>query len=372
MCFGGDKKDLGDNLAPRPAQGGSYQSNMSYPHQQYAPPGGPPPQQYAPPPGPPPGQYAPPDGPPPSQAQYAPPAGPPPGKQDWTASPAGPSPPDAPKHDWEAAVPDTSLFPPPPAFFSGWDRSPANNATEAEAEAGEKWCAQHPMCPPIALDPAARQALATHNIRLIEPNGFKGRLQWLGTGVWEAKTDKNAPDSCIIGYPPLYVVAEHSPLTNNRKTTCYYEVHIRQDSRREETSLALGYTALPYPNFRLPGWHRGSLAVHGDDGHRYINDRWGGKSFTGPFRRGETYGIGMAFEPDGGRLKAEIFFTRQGKVDGRWLLHEETDAVQDLPVTGLEGFHDLSCAIGTFSMVSFEVVFDPAKWKYKELSNPWA
>jgi hypothetical protein len=274
------------------------------------------------------------------------------------------------KHDWETLVPDTSLFPPPPDLFSGWDRSPASNATEAEAEAGERWCAQHPLTAPLALDEAAAEAQRSHRIRLMLPQtGFRGKLDWTPTGIWAGKTESSAADSCIIGYPPMYAAELDSPLQTGRPPkTIYYEVRIRDDSRADEVSLAIGYTALPYPSFRLPGWHRGSLAVHGDDGHRYINDRWGGKSFTQPIRRGETVGLGMTFNKaadNSGRIDVGVFFTRQGKVDGRWDLHEETDAEQDLPVTGLEGFHDLSCAIGSFNKVSFEVIFDPHKWLYK-------
>ena len=114
----------------------------------------------------------------------------------------------------------------------------------------------------------------------------------------------------------------------------------------------------------MPGWHRGSLAVHGDDGHKFINDRWGGQSFTEPFRRGETYGIGMVFTTVGGRIETEIFFTKEGREVGRWNLHEETDGEGNLPVTGLEGFHDLSCAVGTYGAVNCQVVFDPARWKF--------
>ena len=140
---------------------------------------------------------------------------------------------------------------------------------------------------------------------------------------------------------------------------------MKNDSRREETSLALGFTALPYPNFRLPGWHRGSMAVHGDDGHRYVNDTWGGQSFTAPFKRGETYGVGMTFERVDGGIETTCFFTRDGVLDGEWSLHEEQDSDVVLPVTGLEGYHDLSCAIGTFNHVSFDVVFDPKLWKFR-------
>jgi hypothetical protein len=274
-----------------------------------------------------------------------------------------------PLHDWEAVVPDTSLFPPPPAFFGGHDRSPANNATEAEAEAGEAWCRQHPLCPPLPqLDGPSLGALEYHNIRLMEPEGFRGTLTWQSPGLWKGSTLKDARDSCIIGYPPLYCASLHSPLHSKTPRTAYYEVRVLPDSRARETSLALGFSALPYPSFRLPGWHRGSLAVHGDDGHRYVNDMWGGRSFTGPFSRGNTYGIGIRFSPEDGRIRTSVFFTVNGKEAGGWDLHEETDAQTDRTVVGLEGFHDLSCAIGTFDATSFEVVFEPSLWAYKELN----
>ncbi|KAG5951982.1 hypothetical protein E4U53_001875 [Claviceps sorghi] len=278
----------------------------------------------------------------PSEEQYAPPAGPPP------SSPAQ-------AHDWEAAVPDTSLLPPPPALFSGHDASPVNNAAEADAEAGEDWCARHPLAPPMVPDAVARTALGAGNIRLVEPAGFRGSLRWLAPGHWRAATPSSSPDRCLIGYPPLYLARDRDR-DRDRPRTIYYEVRILGGN-----SLAVGFAALPYPSFRLPGWHRGSLAVHGDDGRRYVNDRWGGKDFTRAFRRGETLGVGMTFAPSATR----VFFTRDGAPAGGWDLHEETDAERDLPVTGLEGFHDLTCAIGVFDGVDFEVVFDEAKWRYR-------
>lgn len=276
-------------------------------------------------------------------------------------------------------MPDTSLFPPPPDIFSGHDRSPATNATEAEAEAGEAWCAAHPLSPPLddhVLDPAVLDGRRAGNVRLMVPEAggpFRGKLEWLGGGVWRGKTDKKAGDYCFVGYPPLYAVRRDSPLNNTGaskgRRTVYYEIRVLADNakREGELGLAIGYAALPYPSFRMPGWHRGSLAVHGDDGRKYVNDRWGGKDFTQPMRRGETYGLGMVFSvpAEGGRIETEVFYTRQGREVGRWNLHEETDAEQDLPVTGLEGYHDLAAAVGTFGDVSFEAVFEPGKWMYK-------
>ncbi|KAL8295147.1 hypothetical protein RB600_000900 [Gaeumannomyces tritici] len=316
---------------------------------------------------------------------------PPPGPADYTAPPPGPPPaqqqqqqqqqPPPPQHNWQAVVPDTSLFPPPPDVFSSWERSPANNATEEEMEAGEAWCAQHPLCPPVDLnqDPDGRAALAAHNPRLMRPQGFNGDVAWAAPGVWRVRTaHERCSDTTVCAYPPLYCAREHSPRlfaysssggkeVGRRARTVYYEVQVLPDSRPEEASLSIGFAALPYPPFRLPGWHRGSVAVHGDDGHRYTSDLGGGRSFAEPFRRGDRYGVGITFTalPDSERLGAEVFFTHNGALAGSWDLHEETDADQSSGLFGLEGHHDLSCAIGTFNRVSFEVIFDPARWMYQ-------
>lgn len=217
----------------------------------------------------------------------------------------------------------------------------------------------------MQLDQQALNALQIGNINLFTPPFFKGALAQTGTGVWKVHSYAGASDTSIASYPPLYNVGAHSPLATGRKRTIYYEVNILKDSRRE-VSLALGFTAPPYPAFRLPGWHRGSVAVHGDDGRKYINDRWGGKDFTQPFKRGETVGLGMSLVPgQGGGIVVEIFHTKEGHEVGRWNLHEEADTKMDLPVHGLEGFHDLCASVGMFDKVDFEIVFIPRQWKWK-------
>lgn len=304
--------------------------------------------------------YLPPAGPPPSQSQYAPPPFPPP------------------SHDWQIAVPDTSLLPPPPTL--GNQRSRTNNATASEAEQGEAWCESNPLTAPTALPADALSYLENGSISAVRPQPYIGRLDRLRPGVWAGKTKASSPDSCITGSLPLYSAMAHSPLRTGKPKTIYYEVRIA-DRNRAEVSLALGFAAPPYPVFRLPGWHRGCLAIHGDDGCRYVNDRWGGRDFTAPFKPGETLGIGMRFvkrevaAPPGYEgtprtaattpIDVEIFFTRDGRWAGGWNLHEEGDAEEDLPVTGLEGWNDLYAAVGTFEDVGFEIVFNHKKWLYR-------
>ncbi|KAK8058243.1 hypothetical protein PG994_008691 [Apiospora phragmitis] len=417
MCFG-SKKDSSNEPAPKPAQIPQNISSRAPPAsasgkmpQDFAPPAGPPPSKrpngpedyaapsgpppshsqandFAPPPGPPPSQaatgFAPPPGPPPARRNddYAPPPGPPP-RQDF-ASPSGPppskghggfddfAPPPGPpppgqsgkKHAWEEAVPDILELPPPPPFFAAHDFSPTNNATEQEAEAGEDFCRSNPMLQPEALDPANAQAQQQSNFRLL----------WINQKVTIAPRclgKDGTTDTSIISWPPLYSVSAHGPWATGRTKVIYYEVNFLRDSR-QEISMALGFTVPPYPGFRLPGWHRGSLAVHGDDGHKYINDRWGGKDFVQPFKRGETVGIGMKFTPVGGDgVSVKIFLTRDGvhQPQYEWDLYEETDMVQDGGVKGLDGFRDLCAAVGVFEKVHFEIVFAPWRWKWQGLEE---
>lgn len=235
------------------------------------------------------------------------------------------------------------------------------------------------MTGPVSWPEAALEALAQGQIGVIKPRSFQGTLERPRPGVWAGKSKSSCPDSCITSSIPLYSVMAHSPMRTKATKTIYYEVKIAR-SNRGEVSLAMGYTANPYPTFRLPGWHRGCLAVHGDDGSKYINDRWGGKSFTEPFKPGETLGLGMTFTardlnappaygvpPSDAQspINVEIFFTRNGRKDGSWDLHEEGDAKEDLPVTGLEGFNDIYAAVGTFEKVEFEILFNPADWSFR-------
>lgn len=235
------------------------------------------------------------------------------------------------------------------------------------------------MTGPILLPQAALEAVDRGEIGIIKPRDYKGEIERPTPGVWKGKTKRGSPDTCIMSSIPLYTVDAHSPVRTGRAKTMYYEVRISAGNRGQ-VGLALGYTAAPYPTFRLPGWHRGCLAVHGDDGSRFVNDRWGGKDFTKPFRPGETVGIGMVFTgkdvsapPSYGPaqteelvpIDVEVFFTRNGRKDGSWNLHEEGDAQEDLPVTGLEGFNDLYAAVGTFESVDFEIVFNRGEWMYQ-------
>jgi opacity protein-like surface antigen len=147
-----------------------------------------------------------------------------------------------------------------------------------------------------------------------------------------------------------------------------------------DAGIAIGFVAPPYPTFRLPGWQRGSLAVHGDDGRKYVNDTYGGVDFTSAFKPGEVVGIGMKFslprnppsydqssstqQRGVGMLDIAVFFTRNGVRDGGWDGNEELDERCEGGAVGLKGECDLYAAVGVFGSVDFEVFFSPEDWLY--------
>lgn len=217
------------------------------------------------------------------------------------------------------------------------------------------------------------------DLRLIKPREFNGSLAMMSTGGWKGKTRAASTDSCLLSNLPLYFAEMDSPLRTGTTKIIYLEVKIVSlggGGGTDESSLALGFCALPYPTWRMPGWERGSLAVHGDDGRRYVNDTWGGKDFTSPIKVGQTVGIGMTFSipnsppaynaaPSRSSVMVGVFFTRDGKKDEGWDLHEELDATNDLGVDGLEGNFDLYGAVGACGGVAFEVSFNSRGWLWQ-------
>ncbi|EMC98925.1 hypothetical protein BAUCODRAFT_66048, partial [Baudoinia panamericana UAMH 10762] len=331
-------------------------------------------------------KYAPPPGPPPTwkdsqqqslqRADYEPPSGPPPGYQaaaDDYAPPPGPPPShsekeqEPPPYDPWLAVPDSSFLPPPPSFQD--DRSPTANATADDAERGHAWCAKNPLWRPTSQPPQTLQRIANGDLRLTTPPRTKNVASYEpGFGRTHVKTTAACGDTIFLSDLPVYTATTHSP------TTIYYELKVLSMGHISRTGeadagIALGFLAPPYPSWRLPGWHRASLAVHGDDGRRYVNNTLGGKDFTQAFRKGDVVGIGMTFSPpvyQGGTPRVDVFFTRNGKRDGAWDLHEERDRdATEGNVYGLEGKHDLLAAVGCFGAVEFEVRFRKQDWLFK-------
>ena len=295
-------------------------------------------------------------------------------------SPPAPKQPDTdppPYHDW-TSVPDTALLPPPPAL--GNDISPFSNANRTDADRAHDWCNSHPLVNPHQPTLAQITSVKHGDVGLLKPRRYTSDLYMVNTGAWKGSSRAKSKDASLISSTPLYFTFSDSPSKTGITKTIYFEVKVQSLGRgrsTDESSLAIGYCAMPYPNWRMPGWERGSVAVHGDDGRRYVNDTWGGKEFTSSFRVGDTVGLGMTFStPESPpeystsrlpkqSLKVEVIFTRNGIKEGSWDLHEELDSDNDLGVHGLEGQHDLYGILGTFGGTEFDVFFNSQDWLWQ-------
>ena len=281
-----------------------------------------------------------------------------------------------PYHDW-TVIPDTALLPPPPSI--GREVGSSSNASSAEADRAHEWCRFNTLIRPHQPSRAQYDAVQNGDVRLMKPIEYKGDLLMPGVGTWKGSTRLGACDSCLISSAPLFFAMADAPVQAGQKKTVYFEIEITSLGRGrndEECSLAIGFCAMPYPTWRMPGWERGSLAIHSDDGCRYVNDTWGGKDFTKPFNRGDTVGLGMTFLPPNAPsaygnmperpagLSVDVFFTRNGQTDGGWNLHEELDADTDQGVDGLDGTFDLYAAVGLFGGAEFKIKFQRQSWLY--------
>lgn len=317
--------------------------------------------------------YEPPPGPPPSWAgdkkaapssieAYAPPPGPPPSHQSKQQDD------EPPPYDPWMAVPDSSFLPPPPSLRDM--RSPGANATWDDAAKGHAWCRQTPLWPAQPQNSTTLERIQAGDIYLTAPppshaNPRTFQLTRTAAGRTRLRTSPHCTDTIFLSDLPLYPA-----LSPAKPRTIYYELRVQtMGSGREEAGIAIGFLAPPYPSWRLPGWHRASIGVHGDDGRRFVDDSYGGIDFTQPFRKGDVVGVGMTFSAPtytGGKNRVECFFTRNGRREGGWDLHEEIDRQADVgDVEGLEGGRDVLAAVGVFGGVEVEVVMGGSGWRFR-------
>ncbi|KAF2476014.1 uncharacterized protein BDR25DRAFT_253647 [Lindgomyces ingoldianus] len=311
-----------------------------------------------------------------SSSGYVATPGPPPPQYPQQPPPSWEPPP---YHDW-TVIPDNSLLPPPPSIC--YDSSPTANCTMEDGDRAFAWTEANPLWQPQNLTPAQHTAIQHGQLALLKAPTYTGDLlPQKRPGHWKCRTHAKCKDSSILTNLPMYSVFWDSPLHTQQPKTIYFELKVTGVGRGERTleeaeaGIAVGFVAPPYPTFRLPGWQRASLGIHGDDGRKYVNDTWGGVDFTTTFKPGDIVGIGIKFAPPqkppsyeptqrARLLDIDVFFTRNGMREGGWDGNEELDARSEGGTTGLRGECDLFPAIGVFGGVDFEVFFSPEDWIY--------
>lgn len=312
---------------------------------------------------------APPPGPPPPGSSVGPPPGPPPG---WNGSPADEA---LPSYSATIDIAPQSMPPQYQPSTSTQFISLYSHAPDEERDLGDIYTNSCPIYPPKFMFEQDRYDLDQGKNTLVVPPvitndlpkkisfnyRFKGEIKPVpNSSAVYISTKKHTTDTTLVSRLPFYSphIRHTSPEEIGGRNKFYFEVLITSIDKPEEASVALGFTCLPYPHFRLPGWHRGSIAVHSDDGHRYVNDSLAGKDFVRPFgKSGTLVGIGMNLE------RMSVFFTRNGRFEAEWSLIEDSNMrgidpmrnFKDGGIQGLQGESDIYAAVGIYGAVGVQV-----------------
>ena len=258
-----------------------------------------------------------------SAPQYAPPAYPPPrtdrvpGSSHLSHPGYIPRPDPSAPPQWEASVGEAQMVQLYP--FGRYHDAGKNNF-----DRGVKFCEWHPhINPPQYVGYEHLDLLRTQGVKawtVSPPSQFNGKITKERDGTIEIKTryDPETDKTLVSSFPLLW--GHYSPREGAKGV--YYEVEIEKLGR--DAVVAIGFGCLPYPtDFRLPGWHRHSAAVHSDDGFKFFENPMGGLPYTEPFRKGrmssreensltaEIIGVGI-YHPSSDNPSGAIFYTRNG------------------------------------------------------------
>ncbi|KAI6246366.1 hypothetical protein HI914_05475 [Erysiphe necator] len=134
-------------------------------------------------------------------------------------------------------------------------------------------------------------------------------IQEKGVSAWEFEPELEIANCFVEGRTEIeFFDSECSTMTNlpipKQNEVYYWESKIYD--KPESTLISIGVATKPYPLFRLPGWHKYSVAYL-STGHRRYNQPFYGPIYGPQFVQGDVVGVG--YRPRTGT----IFFTRNGK-----------------------------------------------------------
>ncbi|KAJ5551796.1 SPla/RYanodine receptor SPRY [Penicillium sp. DV-2018c] len=134
-------------------------------------------------------------------------------------------------------------------------------------------------------------------------------IQEKGVSAWEFQPELEIANCFVEARTEIeFFDSECSVQTNlplpKQNDVYYWEAKIYD--KPESTTIAIGLTTKPYPLFRMPGFHKSSVAYQ-STGHRRLNQPFTPTPYGPPLLQGDVVGVG--YRPRSGT----IFFTRNGK-----------------------------------------------------------
>ncbi|KAL4956775.1 concanavalin A-like lectin/glucanase domain-containing protein [Aspergillus filifer] len=134
-------------------------------------------------------------------------------------------------------------------------------------------------------------------------------IQEKGVSAWEFQPELEIANCFVEGrteiefYDSICSVQTNLPVPK-QNDVYYWEAKIYD--KPENTVISIGMSTKPYPLFRLPGYHKASVA-YDSTGHRRYNQPFTSLPYGPPLTQGDVVGVG--YRPRSGT----IFFTRNGK-----------------------------------------------------------
>ncbi|KAL4880181.1 endosomal SPRY domain protein [Aspergillus karnatakaensis] len=134
-------------------------------------------------------------------------------------------------------------------------------------------------------------------------------IQEKGVSAWEFQPELEIANCFVEGrteiefYDSICSVQTNLPVPK-QNDVYYWEAKIYD--KPESTLIGIGMSTKPYPLFRLPGYHKASVAYE-STGHRRYNQPFASMPYGPPLTQGDVVGVG--YRPRSGT----IFFTRNGK-----------------------------------------------------------
>ncbi|PUU83674.1 concanavalin A-like lectin/glucanase domain-containing protein [Tuber borchii] len=134
-------------------------------------------------------------------------------------------------------------------------------------------------------------------------------IQEKGVSAWEFEAELEIANCFVEArteiefYDSVCSVQSNLPVPKQNEVY-YWEAKLYE--KPENTLLSIGMSTKPYPMFRLPGWHKHSIA-YTSSGQRRHNQPFHGTPYAPSYHQGDVIGVG--YRPRTGT----IFFTRNGK-----------------------------------------------------------
>ncbi|KAF1998346.1 SPRY domain-containing protein [Amniculicola lignicola CBS 123094] len=134
-------------------------------------------------------------------------------------------------------------------------------------------------------------------------------IQEKGVSAWEFEPELEIANCFVEGRTEIEFFDSECSVQSNlpipkQNEVYYWEAKIYD--KPETTSIAIGVTTKPYPLFRLPGYHKYSIAYMSHGGRRH-NQPFTPSPYGPAYVQGDVIGVG--YRPRTGT----IFYTRNGK-----------------------------------------------------------